>query len=411
MAFALLSKPAAAARAKTPGRGAQPALRVSQPHERFEREADRSASHVMRSSSRGAGSSSHPAISTLPEATVPRADGGAPGLAGSSASPHADAQALRWTGPRDAGQPLPQALRRDFERRFGRDFSGVRVHPDAGADAGAIRARAFTVGSDIMFGPGAYAPGTRAGRRLLAHELTHVVQQRNAAAPGIVFRTPTAYKDCSEATTLEKNWKATVEKALERARDFADVAIAALNRDPAKERKGSAYPPALSRHFLGLDAEQRATVRANFIKLRDELKPEKIRCAKTEADLDVCFSEKGLAGAFMQDAQDFLCPAFWSFISRNCMAMCLIHEAAHIIGLGMGDPHPPYRGGDEYPFGSKAPKDGETTAARMDNPDAYSYFAAHIWREMDSTCAVRAELIIITSPPPTGPSTAPEGDK
>lgn len=63
-----------------------------------------------------------------------------------------------------------------FEPRLGRDLSQVRIHTDKQA-AQAVNARAFTVGNDIVFGVGQYAPGTTAGRQMLAHELTHVVQQ------------------------------------------------------------------------------------------------------------------------------------------------------------------------------------------------------------------------------------------
>jgi hypothetical protein len=71
-----------------------------------------------------------------------------------------------------------------MEGRFGHDFSQVRVHTDASADtsARAVRARAYTVGSDIVFRTGEYQPGTSGGERLLAHELTHVVQQGGTPA-------------------------------------------------------------------------------------------------------------------------------------------------------------------------------------------------------------------------------------
>jgi hypothetical protein len=82
------------------------------------------------------------------------------------------------------GAPLPREARALFEPRFGRDFGGVRVHTgdQAGESARAVRARAYTVGGNIVFARGEYAPGTAEGRRLLAHELTHVVQQ-GAAGP------------------------------------------------------------------------------------------------------------------------------------------------------------------------------------------------------------------------------------
>lgn len=85
---------------------------------------------------------------------------------------------------RGAGQSLDPATRAFMESRFGHDFSGVRLHTDtpAAASAKAVRARAYTVGRDIVFAAGAYAPATAGGRRLLAHELTHVVQQSRAGS-------------------------------------------------------------------------------------------------------------------------------------------------------------------------------------------------------------------------------------
>ena len=68
-----------------------------------------------------------------------------------------------------------------FEPRFGRDFSHVRVHTDAKAaeSARVVNARAFTMGHNVVFGAGQYAPGTTMGKRLVAHELTHVMQQES----------------------------------------------------------------------------------------------------------------------------------------------------------------------------------------------------------------------------------------
>jgi hypothetical protein len=79
-----------------------------------------------------------------------------------------------------AGQPLSGSVRSFFEPRFGANFSDVRVHtgPHAAAAARALKARAFTTGRDVVFGAGEYAPHARAGGELLAHELTHVIQQR-----------------------------------------------------------------------------------------------------------------------------------------------------------------------------------------------------------------------------------------
>ncbi|HVF29048.1 MAG TPA: DUF4157 domain-containing protein, partial [Pyrinomonadaceae bacterium] len=86
---------------------------------------------------------------------------------------------------RSSGDPLEPATRGLMESRFGHDFSRVRTHRDsrAGESARAVNALAYTVGQDVVFGAGQYAPETVSGRKLLAHELAHVVQQRNATYP------------------------------------------------------------------------------------------------------------------------------------------------------------------------------------------------------------------------------------
>ena len=82
------------------------------------------------------------------------------------------------------GEPLSEGVRRFFEPRFGCDFSQVRVHTDARASDAAqqLNARAFTTGSDIFLKQGEFKPTQRDGKELLAHELTHVVQQAGFAS-------------------------------------------------------------------------------------------------------------------------------------------------------------------------------------------------------------------------------------
>lgn len=88
-------------------------------------------------------------------------------------------QSVRRTIAR-GGDPIEAGLRRTMEARFGTDFSAVRVHSDSAAAASAQRlgTSAYTVGQHLVFGPGHYAPSTTDGKTLLAHELTHSVQQR-----------------------------------------------------------------------------------------------------------------------------------------------------------------------------------------------------------------------------------------
>lgn len=91
-----------------------------------------------------------------------------------------------------SGAPLDLGVRHDMEARFGQDFSAVRVHTDAPAarSASDVDALAYTVGSDVVFGTGQYAPGSSGGQRLLAHELTHVVQQGGGPSRPVVQREP-----------------------------------------------------------------------------------------------------------------------------------------------------------------------------------------------------------------------------
>ena len=81
---------------------------------------------------------------------------------------------------RSPGQPLDSSTRSFFEPRFKRDFSSVRVHADdkAAESARSVNALAYTIGPHLVFGPGQYAPSAPAGRELLAHELAHVMQQK-----------------------------------------------------------------------------------------------------------------------------------------------------------------------------------------------------------------------------------------
>jgi hypothetical protein len=83
------------------------------------------------------------------------------------------------------GRPLEPALRQDMEGRFGYDFSQVRVHTGGAAEQSAedVNASAYTVENNVVFGAGQFVPGTHEGRRLIAHELTHVMQQKNVIYP------------------------------------------------------------------------------------------------------------------------------------------------------------------------------------------------------------------------------------
>ena len=183
----------------------QAKLSVSQPHDPDEQEADRVADHVMRMADPGPIGSSPGVIhrkcaacaaggATCPkceeEEKIKRKE--MPGH-----TPHASpAVHTQIAALRGGGQPLAPSVRAFFEPRFGRDFSGVRVHTGGAAaeSAKAIQAKAFTAGQDIAFGSGQFAPESQDGKRLLAHELVHTIQQRdgllNSQTPSYIQRAP-----------------------------------------------------------------------------------------------------------------------------------------------------------------------------------------------------------------------------
>lgn len=193
----------------------QAKLAVSAPSDQYEREADRVADRVMRMASpakpapmrtpRGiqrqctACASGAPCPDCKAKADIdPRplepditpmvqrsaaGPGDGPTTA-MSAGAHTSAATVddAVATPRSAGRPLTRDLRAFFEPRFGTDFGAVRIHngPWAESATRSLSARAYTLGNHLVFGKGEYKPGTDAGRRLLAHELTHVVQQGKA---------------------------------------------------------------------------------------------------------------------------------------------------------------------------------------------------------------------------------------
>ncbi len=163
----------------------QAKLSVSDPNDRYEVEADRVADAVMGSPSN--------------DAVTPASGGSSPTVQRKCAACEEEDEVMRDVDPSHSGadisgnavgrlnavgggQPLPTEPRQFFESRFGADFGHVRVHTDSSADMAArsIHARAYTRGNDIVFRKGEFNPHSFAGRKLIAHELTHVIQQGGA---------------------------------------------------------------------------------------------------------------------------------------------------------------------------------------------------------------------------------------
>jgi len=148
--------------------GLQRQLSIGASDDPLELEAERAAAQVM------SGERAHPSSS-----------GVSPALHRATTAPASPLQAPVSVGHTlaSAGEALAPAARQFFEPRFGHDFGQVRVHHDAQAAVSAreVGAEAYTVGRHIVFGHDRYAPASTAGRHLLAHELTHVVQQGHSA--------------------------------------------------------------------------------------------------------------------------------------------------------------------------------------------------------------------------------------
>ena len=168
----------------------QPKLMVNAPNDVYEQEADAVADRVMRMplvSSKAQGTQGLLASSVQRKCShceeeekkkmpvMRKAEGGG----GFETSPQFSSQLANTRG---GGHVMPTETQSFMESRFGRDFSHVRLHTDGtAADMSAgIQAKAFTHGSDIYFNRGEYSPNTEGGRRLLAHELTHTVQQEGS---------------------------------------------------------------------------------------------------------------------------------------------------------------------------------------------------------------------------------------
>ncbi|HVZ42152.1 MAG TPA: DUF4157 domain-containing protein, partial [Candidatus Kapabacteria bacterium] len=207
----------------------QPKLTVNAPGDAFEQEADRVADHVMRMPAPGGATpaSEAPGVAAS-SGTAPHLQRACAACGGGASRSEdeeemvqakeapggtprvSDATAGRISSMRGGGEPLDRSVREHLEPRFGHDFGNVRIHRDAGAAQAArdVSARAFTVGGDIAFASGEYAPHTSSGMHLLAHELTHTIQQ-GASASVAAGAGPSVQR--VPAGTIQRQDDATVE--------------------------------------------------------------------------------------------------------------------------------------------------------------------------------------------------------
>jgi hypothetical protein len=150
-----------------------------------------------------------------------------PDRVGSSDAGQAAAPPIVRAALASPGQPLDPATRAFVEPRFGHDFGQVRVHTDATAaqSAQAVNARAYTAGQDLVFARGQYAPGTASGRRLLAHELAHVVQQQDSPGANVIQRAEVDDRECAGLKDIESTLDTHVNDEIADARKTIDKPI------------------------------------------------------------------------------------------------------------------------------------------------------------------------------------------
>ena len=356
----------------------QTKLVVGSPSDSYEQEADRISQQVMR----------------MPETRVQRAcacGGGCPRCRAQPAQEPAKVQAKATSANsaaqaavpeavhevlRSPGRPLEGDARAFMEARFGHDFSAVRVHSDARAaqSARALDARAYTVGRNVVFGEQQYAPGMPEGRRLLAHELAHVLQQGGGGANGTVMRQankPVAPSFSSCSGPQQGQIDATVidaRKALNRATHVVATswgkpdAISATNKQ------------LLLMHFHTSDRDDLRKILGKYISLQGAFDAGlKFKCEST-CDKTATTSTCGYAYNTMWfggRGPIHICfdPAGCDFTTTaaNNQVALVIHEAAH-RHTGVDD--------KVYQWDKKYATLSADDA--MDNADSYAWFAVSV---------------------------------
>jgi hypothetical protein len=274
------------------------------------------------------------------------------------------------------GSSLPKSAQQFFNSRIGYDFGNVKIHTgkEAAESARDVNAKAYTVGNNIVFNEGQYNTESTEGKKLLAHELVHVVQQSN----GNHFIQRVAFANCTTRTTGQDFPKIMLKYRLAYAREWVSEALRLLQHDPAPGSPyGENYHEALSRHFVDPTLRQRQRIANVFRRIYANLNQENVRCRRH------CEPTEG--AAFWRADLPFinLCRSFWN-AGYECTIITLIHEAAHDAGIdAVGEGHTPYRGRRGYPLNAPNPE-GVHARARMNNPDAYAFFAYHIYHYNDS---------------------------
>lgn len=329
-------------------RRVQTKLAVGQVGDTYEQEADRIANQVMATSSYvaiGLHAVKEPQVQRqcLKCEEQEKSDiFQAKAEAGADSSQHEGIVSMMK--PLHGGEPLPDATRHYFESRFAQDFRQVRIHTggEATAAAQAIKARAFTFGRNIVFGAGQYAPTTAAGQWLLAHELTHVVQQGATEGNYSVRQNDVNAKSVEITMTASKQVQRAVEDCSDLHREEVRTAIAAV--PPAIRRTISAIlgpaDPAVEtamRRYFGassLTGSYPASIGLRLAIIASRIGNADVECENPGSFMYDHFCGNALAyvrsvPAFFGIGSIHLCqPGFHNLAPQGQMAT-IVHEAAH----------------------------------------------------------------------------------
>jgi hypothetical protein len=166
----------------------QPKLQINDPGDSYEKQADAMADRVMRMPHPSLNDTAFfkPSVDAIQRKTHQCEDDDLHRKENSDSPVNGSSQLDSYVGSLgSSGQPLPASSRQFFEPRFGQDFSNVRIHTDtvAAKSAQSINALAYTTGNNIVFNQGQYSPESESGKKLMAHELTHVMQQSDNIQP------------------------------------------------------------------------------------------------------------------------------------------------------------------------------------------------------------------------------------
>jgi hypothetical protein len=296
-------------------------LMIGASNDPLEQEADRIADQVLSTPAHSA------VIGAAPR--IQRFTGQATGEAGT-----APASVDRVLA--SSGRPLEPALQQDMGQRFGYDFSRVRVHTDAAAVQSArdVNAHAYTVGYNIVFGTGRFAPRTHEGRKLLAHELTHVAQQSSGIQGVPTIQRKNGKADVSILVEGEcKAPKSIAMAALQGGRMVRAALDWFLSSVPEDEIILNSH---LRSNFGSDSPETRTTVHNRLVQVSGYLERAQrgglpFRCL--EAKDPAC--QKHVAEGIKGENRIYLCPNWFDeFASHgvNYGGYSFIHECSHIAG-------------------------------------------------------------------------------